>query len=117
MLMAGRSSIILLTIGLGLLVAAWTRRRFGSRPALLAVTLLAFDPNILAHGHYATTDLGATFFIFAASIAWDAFLGSKRKLHLIVAGILLGFAVGTKFSALLLLPVFAILYAIRRRYQ
>ena len=53
MLMAARSSIILLTAALGLLMAAWTRRRFGNGPALLAVALLAFDPNILAHGHYA----------------------------------------------------------------
>jgi len=113
MLMAARSMIILLTIALGVLVAAWTRRSFGNGAALLAVALLAFDPNILAHGHYATTDLGATFFMFAACLAWDAFLGSKRKVHLVLAGVLLGFAIGTKFSALMLLPVFAILYAIR----
>ena len=113
MLMAARSSIILLTAALGLLVAAWTRRRFGNGPALLAVTLLVFDPNILAHGHYATTDLGATFFMFAACIAWDAFLGSRRKLHLVLAGVLLGFAIGTKFSGLILLPAYAILYVFR----
>ena len=113
MLMAARAMIILLTVALGVLVAAWTRRRFGDGPALLAVALLAFDPNFLAHGHYATTDLGATFFMFAACVAWDTFLGSKRKIHLVLAGILLGFAIGTKFSALMLLPVFAILYAIR----
>jgi len=113
MLMAARSMIILLTVALGVLVAAWARRRFGQGPALLAVALLAFDPNTLPHGHYATTDLGATFFMFAACLAWDAFLGSKRKVHLVLAGVLLGFAIGTKFSALMLLPVFAILYAIR----
>jgi hypothetical protein len=113
MLMAARSVIILLTVALGLLVGSWTRRRFGEGPALLAVAMVAFDPNILAHGHYATTDLGATFFILAACIAWDAFLGSRRKLHLMIAGILLGFAIGTKFSALMLLPVFTILYLAR----
>jgi Dolichyl-phosphate-mannose-protein mannosyltransferase len=113
MLMAARAMIVLLTVALGILVAAWTRRRFGNGPALLAVALVAFDPNILAHGHYATTDLGATFFMFAACIAWDSFLGSKRKIHLVLAGVVLGFAIGTKFSALMLLPVFAILYAIR----
>jgi hypothetical protein len=113
MLMAARSSIIVLTAALGVLMAAWTSRRFGSGPALLAVALLAFDPNMLAHGHYATTDLGATFFIFAACLAWDAFLGSGRKLHLVLAGILLGFAVGTKFSALMLFPIYGLLYAMR----
>ena len=117
MLMAARTMIILLTVALGLLVAVWTRRRFGSAPALLAVAFFAFDPNLLAHGHYATTDLAATFFIFAACVAWDAFLESKRKLHLVLAGVLLGFAIGTKFSALMLLPVYAILYAIRWRLQ
>ena len=34
MLIAARSSIILLTVALGLLVAAWTRRRFGNGPAV-----------------------------------------------------------------------------------
>jgi hypothetical protein len=113
MLLAARAMIILLTVALGVLIAAWTRRRFGNGPALLAVALVAFDPNLLAHGHYATTDLGAAFFMFAACVAWDAFLGSRRKVHLMLGGILLGFAIGTKFSALMLLPVFAVLYAIR----
>ena len=113
MVMAARCSIILLTIALGLLLATWTRRRFGAGPALLAVAFLAFDPNFLAHGHYATTDLAVTFFMFAACVAWDSFLTSKRKGHLFLAGISLGFAIGAKFSALILPPVFAALYLIR----
>ena len=112
-LFAGRLGTIGLTLLFGLAVALWSRKKFGEPPALLALTLFAFDPNLIAHGRYATTDLAAAAFIFFACIAWIAFLEKPGNGRLALAGIMLGLALATKHSALLLIPVLLCLHVIR----
>ena len=114
MLFVARSVTIALTLGLGLALALWTRRKFGAVAALGALSLYAFDPNLIAHGHYVTGDLLASACIFLACITWARFVETKRWRDLGIAGVVLGLAVITKFSALFLLPVLAALYWIRR---
>jgi hypothetical protein len=46
----------LLSLLLAPLVFAMAREMFGTAAAFLALALLAFDPNILAHGALVTTD-------------------------------------------------------------
>lgn len=111
MLFWGRSMFIGLTVALGLAIALWTRRRFGPAAALFALLLFAFDPNILAHGHYVTNDLTVTLFIFLAVIAWVKFLETKRYRDLAVASAMAGLAVASKFSGVALAPMLAALYA------
>jgi hypothetical protein len=113
LLFSARLMPILLTACLGLAIALWTRHVFGPGAALLALTLYAFDPTVAAHGHYVKNDLPVTLFCFLAVIAWCAFLTRPGLRRLALAGVTLGLAVATKFSALFLLPVLAILYAIR----
>jgi 4-amino-4-deoxy-L-arabinose transferase-like glycosyltransferase len=114
MLLAARLATIALTLGLGLAMALWTRRKFGAVAALAALALYAFDPNLIAHGHYVTGDLLATACVFLACIAWARFVETKRWRDLGIAGVVLGLAAISKFSALFLLPVLAALYWIRR---
>jgi len=104
---------IFLTACLGLAIALWTRNVFGPAAALLALALYAFDPTVAAHGHYVKNDLPVTLFCFLAVIAWCGFLTRPAIRRLLLAGIALGLAAATKFSALFLLPVLIILYAIR----
>src|SRR4030095_5984119 len=82
MLFAARGVTILFTDALGFVLAVWTRRKFGPAAALLAIFLYALDPNIIAHGRYITNDLLTTAFVFLASIAWAAFLSSRRLFDL-----------------------------------
>ncbi len=103
-LFPARCVTIALTALLGLSIACWTRLRFGPLAACIALTLFVLDPNITAHGRYVTTDLAVSLFSFLACIAWG---------HPLLAGLALGLALGSKFSALFLLPVFAIFAAIR----
>lgn len=114
LLLLGRLPTMLLTLVLGLLLAVWTRRRFGTGPALAALFLYALDPNLIAHGRYVTTDLIATLLIFAAVLAWAAFLESRRRRDLILAGVLFGLAQSAKYSALFLLALFPLLYLLQR---
>jgi hypothetical protein len=113
LLFAARLTAIFLTFCLGLAIALWARANFGPFAALLAVTLYAFDPAITAHGRYVKNDVPLTLFAFLACIAWAAYLSRPGIRRLVLAGLALGLAMATKFSALFLLPVFALLLAVR----
>ncbi|MGE5567465.1 MAG: ArnT family glycosyltransferase [Rhodospirillales bacterium] len=114
MLFLARAVIIALTLALGLALALWTRRKFGPAAGIAALFLFAFDPNLIAHGHYVTSDLAATAFIFLAILAWERYLQTLRRRDLAVSGIVLGLALISKFSAVFLVPVLAVLYWLRR---
>lgn len=113
MLFAARSMTMLVTLALGAAIAWWGRRRYGATAALVALVLFVFDPNILAHGRYVTTDLIAALFIFLGVVTWETWLDSGRRRDLVIAGIVLGLAAASKFSALVLLPIYLMLYAAR----
>jgi hypothetical protein len=72
-LMHARLVIIALTILFGAWLGWWTRRQFGAPVALLALTFFVFDPNIVAHGHYVTTDFISSFGFFLVCSIWKDF--------------------------------------------
>ncbi len=113
-LFPARLVTIALTLSLGGILAFWTRRHFGAASGLLALVLFAFDPNIIAHGRYVTTDLIVTLFSFLACVLWGEALVRPATWRVAAAGAALGLALASKFTALFLLPVFLIL-ALRRR--
>jgi hypothetical protein len=94
-------------------VAWWTRRRLGTRAAMLAVFLCAFDPNLIAHGSYVTTDFPVSALYFFAAVLWTDYLVSGRFRDLMIAAVAFALAMVTKFSAILLIPTLIVLYAIR----
>ncbi len=112
-LFAARMVAVFLTACLGLAIAVWTRARFGVGASLLALTLFVLDPNFIAHGRYVKNDVAMTLAGFLACIAWAAFLEAPSRRRLVIAGLVLGIAAATKFSAVFLIPVFAILYLLR----
>lgn len=99
-----RAVAIVLFLALVLAVGAATRELFGVAGALLAMTMVAFDPNWLAHGHLATADvpfaLAALLTLLAAQRWWSR--PTLPRLALFAAG----FAATTlvKFSWPTLLP-------------
>ena len=104
----GRLAIIALSVLLAYFVFRWAKELWGVPAGLLALFLYVLDPNILAHSQLATTDLGvACLFFISAYFLWR-FLRHRRTVDLAVAGVVLGLAQATKFSALLLLPTFAL---------
>ena len=74
--------------------------------ALLPAFLTAFSPNILAHGHYVTTDIGAALGMLASLYFFLKYLFQPNRNNLIAAGIILGLAQVMKFSVALLAPYF-----------
>jgi hypothetical protein len=109
LLLAGRSVAIALTLAFGAILFTWTRRHLGDTTAVIALALFAFDPNLIAHGHYIATDMLAAFTFFLAAIAF--YSG-----HPIRAGFALGLAMAAKFSAVALIPILILLAVIQRRF-
>jgi hypothetical protein len=110
-----RSVTILLTILFAVWIAYWTRKHFGGFAALIALTLFCFDPNIIANGRYVTTDLIASLCIFLTATLWIDYLLDPRPVRLAVAGIALGLALSSKYSAIFLVPVLIVIAAFRLR--
>lgn len=115
MLNSARAVNVVLTLSFGLTVAFWTRRAFGELPALAALALFCWDPNLIAHGRYVTTDMAAAFAFFIACVSWMAFVEQPSRRRLILAGICFGIAIVTKFSMLILPLVLLLMYVLRAR--
>lgn len=104
-----RAVVMGLTLLLGAILYRWATEHHGSLGGLLALFVYIFSPNILAHGRLVTTDLALTCFFFLAVYTFQRLLTHPTAGRLIAAGLALGLALGTKVSALLLLPIFALL--------
>ena len=114
MLLVGRLMTIAVTLLLGLLMALWARRRFGEPAALAALFLFAFDPNMIAHGRYVTNDVMAAAGVFLSVITWARWIETRRWRDLVLAGVVFGLALTTKFSVAFLPLPLAVLYWFRR---
>jgi hypothetical protein len=99
----------LVTMLLALLVFCAGREMFGTAPGLIALTLLVFDPNILAHGAFVTTDAGVSCFYFATVYAFYRYCKAPSPAKLLVVGLAGGLALASKHSAVILLPTLALL--------
>lgn len=111
MIFLGRLPVIFLTIGLGLVGFHFARELWGDGAGLLALFLLLFEPNILAHGRLITTDLGGALFSFLALyLLWRLWQtkGWNWRRWLWV-GVALGLAFGSKLSTLGFLPILGVL--------
>ncbi|HEX7158593.1 MAG TPA: glycosyltransferase family 39 protein, partial [Edaphobacter sp.] len=80
---------------------------FGAGAGLLALAILVFDPNVLAHSALVTTDAGVSCFFLAAVYAFYRYVKVPSVGRLVVAGLAAGLALATKHSAVLLLPMLA----------
>ncbi len=108
LLFFARLPIVLLAMLLGIYVFLWARELYGFSAGVLALSLYAFSPNIIAHARLVTTDLGLACFMFiAAYYLWKAARHGTRR-HMLLAGLFTGFAFATKFSSLYLLLCFPV---------
>jgi 4-amino-4-deoxy-L-arabinose transferase-like glycosyltransferase len=88
-----------------LLVFLAARSRYGSAAALFALALVALDPTFVAHAGVVHTDVGAAATFLATVLAWEAARRRATLLRVALAGVALGLALATKFSAVLLVPI------------
>ncbi len=94
-----------------LLVWAWAHEWLGRRSAALAATIVAFDPNLLAHAGVVATDSLLAVTYFAGAYAWWRFARRPTAARLVVFGLALALAMLSKFPGLLLAPAAGLLLA------
>ena len=96
---------------LGFLLFVATREMFGELAALIALTLFAFDPSVLAFAPMVATDTGAACGFFAAVYTFYRFVRRGTVPRALVCGLACGLALAAKHSTVLLLPVLLLLAA------
>jgi len=104
-----RVPVVALSLLLGLLVFQWSKELYGNRAGLFAFFLYSFEPNILAHSRLTTNDLILTLLIFSTIYQFWMFSKTPSFKSLVLTGLLLGFALISKFSAVMLFPMLFLL--------
>lgn len=104
LMLLARLPVIVMTLLFGLVVFGFARDVAGWLGGLVALTLYAFSPDVIAHGSLATLDaLVSGFLVTALWMVWRA--RRRPLLYLPLAGLALGAALATKMSALAAVPV------------
>ena len=103
-----RLPIVLLSLLFGLFIFKWARELAGITAGLIALVLYAFDPNILGHNHFVTTDLGIAAFMTFAFYYFLKFIKNPGWKNVGLAGIFVGLLQLAKFSSIIAFPVFGL---------
>ena len=108
----GRCAVILLGCLGGFLLYQFAKEIYGYKGALLALFLYVFNPNIIAHSRLTTIDVGTSCTIFLSIYCFWKFLKRRNGLWCMAAGTTLGLAQLSKFTALILYPIFSIIFVV-----
>jgi Dolichyl-phosphate-mannose-protein mannosyltransferase len=107
-----RLSIALLSLFLAAMVFLAAREMFGRTEALVALALLAFEPNLIGHGSVVTTDMALSATAFAFIYTLYRYCRKTSWLRFIVVGLALGLMLSAKHSAVFFVGIsFALLFA------
>lgn len=90
-----------------LLVATWffARKMFGLPVAVICGVLIAFEPNVLAHGALITTDVAGTLGFLLAVYAAYCYVTDPNLSRILALGLAMGFALCAKHSSVLLAAI------------
>ncbi len=113
-LFLGRLPNILLGLVLGLLIFAWLKRSTNTWWALLGSGFYFLDPNIIAHSHYITTDIGVTLGIFLSVFGLYLYEQTSKKLPYIIMLLGISIALLSKFSGVIVLVLIPLLWVVSR---
>ncbi len=107
-----RLPIILISLLLGFFIFKWTREMAGTLAGLFALALYAFNPNILGHNHYVTTDIGIAAFTTFSFYYFLRFIKRPSWKNVFIGGIFLGLIQLAKFSSIVIFPIFGLIIVI-----
>ena len=103
-----RIPMIMIMLLLGYYVFRWTRELYGNKASLLALFLYSLSPAFIANGRLVTTDVVAAAAFFISIYYFIKWIQKQNKKNLIIAGIVFGLALLSKFSLALLIPYFVL---------
>jgi 4-amino-4-deoxy-L-arabinose transferase-like glycosyltransferase len=97
------------TLLLAYLIFAAAREMFGVVAGLIALGLVAFDPTLMGHSALGTLDAGNALLMFGAIYAFYRYVKSPTAWRLMATGVIVGLALASKHSAILLFPMLGLL--------
>jgi 4-amino-4-deoxy-L-arabinose transferase-like glycosyltransferase len=109
MLLRARLAASLFTLFLAVLVFLAAREMIGLGAGFIALALLAFDPNYIAHGAVVGTDMGLSCFMFASVYAFYRYVKAPSAWRIVVVGIAAGLALASKHTGILVFPMLILL--------
>jgi hypothetical protein len=98
---------------LGVLVHRWGREVLGEAGGFAALWLYAFNPNFLAYGNKVTSDVPAAFFTAASLYFFWKLCRQPRAANFVACALTTTGALLSKYTSLLLFPVFALLLLLK----
>lgn len=104
-----RMAAMVFTVLLALVGFLTAHEMFGTGAAFIALALVVFEPNLLAHGAMVTTDAGLACFLLATIYAFYRYVKAPSIWRIGLVGLVAGLAAATKHSAILLLPMLVLL--------
>jgi len=104
MLLCGRLVIACFTLVLAFLIFLAAQEMFGNLAALLALTLFAFEPTLLANGAIVTTDMPLACLFFASVYTFYRYISRPAFPRLALCAGITGLTLAAKHSGALILP-------------
>lgn len=108
-LLRARLAAALVAVALALTVFLAARAMWGTGPAFLALLLVVFEPNLVAHSSLVTTDVGVAFGVFLAVYCFYRFVKRPSAPWLLATGVAAGIALASKHSGILIFPILLLL--------
>jgi hypothetical protein len=109
LLFRARLADSIFALALAVICYLCARSFFGQAAGLIALLLLVFEPNVLAHGALITTDAAVSAFLLAAVFSFYRYSQKPSAGRLLVAGIFTGLTLASKHSGILIIPILIIL--------
>jgi hypothetical protein len=100
----------LMGVLLAILVFAAAWKMFGRWEALVALALLAFEPNLIANGALVTTDMTLSTAAIGAVFALYWFCRKPGMIRFLAAGAAVGVLLAAKHSAAIFIPALCVLF-------
>ncbi len=100
----------LLSLGLATLIFLATWKMFGHWEALTALAILAFEPNLIAHGALVTTDMALTATAFGAVFALYGYVQNSTWKRGLIVGLSFGLLLAAKHSAVIFVPLLFVVF-------
>ncbi|MEI6282380.1 MAG: hypothetical protein WCP82_06640 [Alphaproteobacteria bacterium] len=108
-----RAMITMLAVALGAVLFLWARRLWGDLAGLVTLVFYCLNPQTIALGSFATTDIASTLFFTLAMAAVWRLLHRVSLLNILLTGLAAGVLGATKISSLLIIPVTGLLLIVR----
>ena len=104
-----RIVMVILAVTLALCAAGWATKLYGVEAGIAALFLFCLDPNIIGHATIVQTDVPFALVFFAATFFYWRSLSELTWFNLLATAILFALAAVTKFSFVIILPMWVVL--------